>query len=267
MRGTASATAPARALLLAVGLGVVTALGAGCARVAPPPGGPPDTTPPEVVSTVPVDGATRVDRDTDIRLEFSEEMNRVSAERELSVAPPVELRNHSWDGRTLVARPVGELPDSTTFTVRVAKSARDYHDVAMETPFELTFSTGSVIDTGVIEGVVTMLGENLPGVTVWACRGGVRTEGDFVMPCRYAAVTGEAGDFVISGVAESERPYTLLAFVDSDGDGVYSVSGETGIIAETVAVIDGPGVSASGVRIEIPSLTEGPGPGETGEEE
>ena len=77
---------------------------AGCARVGPPGGGPEDTTPPEIVSTEPADGATEVTRDASLRLVFSEDMDRVSAERAFSVEPGLEFRNLRWDGDVLVAR-------------------------------------------------------------------------------------------------------------------------------------------------------------------
>ena len=89
-------------------LALALALISGCARVGPPTGGPADSTPPEVVTTVPEDGVTGVGRDTEIRIEFSEEMNRVSVERSFSIAPDVKLRNPRWDGTAFVARPAAK---------------------------------------------------------------------------------------------------------------------------------------------------------------
>ncbi len=227
------------------------ALISGCARVGMPSGGPEDSTPPEVVTTTPENGATWEKRDTRITIEFSEEMKRLSVEHGFSIEPAVKLRNLRWDGATLVARPVTELPDSTTFVVRIAESALDYHGVAIEAPFVLMFSTGGTLDTGVISGAVSMMGEGVPGATVWACRRSVSTVGGVVRSCRYATVTAADGTFRFVGVAASERPYVLLAFVDTNEDNVYSVREETGLIADTAALIDVPGATAAGIQIEL----------------
>ncbi len=241
--GRGRAYAPALALALA--------FISGCARVGLPPGGPEDSTPPKVVSTVPENGATGTGRDTKITIGFSEEMNRLSVERGFSIEPTVKLRNLRWDGTALVARPVTELPDSTTFVVRIPESALDHHGVAIEEPFVLMFSTGGTLDTGVISGAVSMMGEGVPGATVWACRRSVSTVGGVVRSCRYATVTAADGTFRFVGVAASERPYVLLAFVDTNEDNVYSVREETGLIADTAALIDGPGATAAGIQIEL----------------
>ncbi|MFH1865553.1 MAG: Ig-like domain-containing protein [Candidatus Eisenbacteria bacterium] len=252
---------------LATALVFAAGLVAGCARVGPPTGGPTDSTPPEVTATVPESGATGVGRDIEIRLAFSEEMTRVAVERGFSIEPGIDLKNLRWDGHTLVARPASELPDSTTFTVRIADSVADYHGVAMGTPFVLMFSTGGSLDTGVISGAVSMLGEGVAGATVWACRRAVTTDGGAIRGCRYAALTDTDGRFRISGVAASERPYVLLAFIDGDEDGVYSVREETGRIADAAALIDGADAVAAGIQIELADGLEGDSPEGAWEEE
>ncbi|MFH1690191.1 MAG: Ig-like domain-containing protein [Candidatus Eisenbacteria bacterium] len=265
--GSARMAVPVRTVGLLTALVAAAGLMVGCARVGPPTGGPADSTPPEVTATVPESGATGVGRDIEIRLAFSEEMTRVAVERGFSIEPGVDLKNLRWDGHTLVARPASELPDSTTFTVRVADSVEDYHGVAMETPFVLVFSTGGTLDTGVISGAVSMFGEAVAGATVWACLRAVTTEGGIVGSCRYAALTDTDGRFLISGVAASERPYVLLAFIDSDDDDVYSVREETGRIADAAALIDGADAVAAGIQIELADGLEGDAPAGAWEEE
>lgn len=236
----------------ALALAALAALAASCARTGPPGGGPEDTTPPEVVSTHPEEGATGVARDTVVRIAFSEEMRRVSVERALSVAPDTVSMTLSWEGRALLARPRRALPDSTTLVLTLGESAQDYHGVPLGAPFVLAFSTGPSVDTGVISGTVTSLGEPVAGAVVWACRRPPGTgPAGLLEPCRYSAVTAEDGAFRIERVAASDRPYTLVAFVDGNGDGGYSVREERGVIADAAALIVEPGATALGIHIEL----------------
>ncbi len=128
------------------------------------------------------------------------------------------------------------------------------------------FSTGRSLDTGVISGTVSMSGEGVAGATVWACRRALTTEGGVIRSCRYAALTDGDGGFTISGVAASELPYSLLAFIDSDEDNVYPVREETGRIADVAALIDGTDAVATGIQIELAGGLEADSPAGAWEE-
>ncbi len=224
----------------------------GCARTAPPGGGPADSTPPVVTATEPSDGATLVDADTEIRIAFSEEMKRVTVERAFSLAPRVALDNLRWIGRALVALPTDALPDSTTFVVTIDETAQDYHGVAIETTHVFSFSTGERLHTGRISGRVSMGGQPVAGAAVWACRGPVTPDAEGrITSCGYTTVSAEDGTFLIAGVRETAVPYTLLAFADGDGDDAYSVGDETGKISDAAAVVDEPGREATGVELVL----------------
>jgi hypothetical protein len=227
----------------------------GCARTAPPGGGPADTTPPFVESTTPADGDTLVDPGTAVQIDFSEEMDRVSVERAFSVSPPVLFGRTDWRGKSFVARPSESLPDSTTFIVVINETARDYHGVAVEGPFSILFSTGRTIDTGVISGTVVSSNAPVAGATVWACVSPPAPNGlGQITPCHYQARTTPDGTFRITNVRASATPYTLFAFVDLNGDGVCSVDGEPGSVGEQPALIDEEGTEASGLVIELPGV-------------
>ena len=248
-------------------LAAAAKLAAGCARVGMPGGGPADTTPPLVVSSAPQQAAKGVALDTMIRLEFSESMNRVNVERGFSIAPPTALKNFAWEGDALVVRPQAALPESTTFVVRLAETADDYHGVKMDSAFVLTFSTGPTVDTGVVGGEVAIAGEPVPGATVWVCRRSLRAQSGEIERCRYEATTGPDGAFIVNGVAARELPYTVVAFLDVDEDGVYSVREEAGAIAAVEARITEPGAEATGIKIEIVDPLDEGAPTGSGEEE
>jgi len=230
----------------------VPVLAAGCARPGPPGGGPADSTPPAVVATVPAAGAVQVGPLTRIEIEFSEEMNRDSVERAVAVTPPVLLRNFSWKGRTLIAEPREALPDSTTFVVRIGDAARDYHDVGLASEYTLAFSTGASVDRGVIAGLVTAADETEVRATVWACpRPAPPDTVRSVDPCGYVTTARPDGSFRIGNVKALETPYSIIAFVDQDGDGRYSPRTEAGVIEGGVALVRASGDSVGGIVLPL----------------
>lgn len=248
-RGGLPRPAPSGAALAAL---CVALAAFGCAKTGPPGGGPVDSTPPEVTSTVPVQGETLVDRESAVRIEFSEEMTRQTVERALETVPELDLKNLRWEGRTLVAAPETALPESSTVVVRIAASAQDYHGVEMAEPFSLAFSTGVSVDAGTIEGAVFMDSEPVPGATVWVCQEmNEPDEEGRLSACGLAGVTGEDGSFRIENVGASESPYLVTAFLDENGNGAYDTRTEPGSPGETAAAVESAGATAAGLVVEI----------------
>ncbi len=242
----------------------LAAVGAGCAKPGPPGGGPPDEQPPEVVSTRPADAATMVDTDSELEIEFSEEMNRPSVERSLAIVPDVGRLDMSWKGRTLFVDPAESFPESTTVVVEIASSAQDYHNVASGRPFSFAFSTGPSMDSGIISGIVTAGGDPMEGAVVWACAGAALADSTGVVrPCGYGTSSGEDGTFTIRRVRPTATPYTIVAFMDANGDRRYAPSSETGGVLDDAAFVESQGDSVGGLVVPI----EPPPPGENGPEE
>lgn len=258
----AGRTLPRPALRGLCALAVLAA--AGCARVAPPGGGPQDETPPEVISTTPVDGATDVPLSTEVSIEFSEEMSRSSAERALSITPPVGTTRFRWRGPALSASFDEELPDSTTFVVTLGEGATDYHGVVAGAPFRFAFSTGPTLDDGIIEGRVERRGEPAAGALVWACTGPAAPDTlGRLLQCGYATRAGDDGRFRFDHVRPAGAPYALVAFLDESGDGRYDPVGELGTVLETAAALAAQGDSVGGLVMELGS----PDGGSAGEEQ
>jgi hypothetical protein len=224
----------------------------GCAKTGMPGGGPRDTEPPVVVSTVPADRSAGVDRSTDITIEFSENMNRTSVERSVTIEPQVPLGRLTWEGDVLTARPDTLLPDSTTFMVSVGDGARDHHGVDMREPFRFAFSTGYDVMAGIISGTVTFEGAPVPDAVVWACPEAVAADSlGLVSPCEYETVTNDTGAFMFRNVRTRSRRYGLVAFVDGDGDRRYDTTSEKGWIDYAGASLDTPGDSLGGIELRL----------------
>ncbi len=195
-----------------------------CAEIAPPPGGPVDTIPPEVVSALPPDGTLNVPIDTGVVIEFNEYMNRASVEEALMLQPDPGSYSIKWKRRSLRIGFDMNLLDETTYLVSIEPMARDAHGVFLERRFAIGFSTGDSLAAGVVEGVV--LDER--GVVKNAVAALFNlVEGDSVpVEPSYRAVAGEDGVFSFKNLVDGD--YVLAAWEDRDGNRIWEESIERG---------------------------------------
>ena len=191
---------------------LVCLLNAGCARRAPPSGGPPDLIAPRLLSAAPDSGAARVALDGPLSVTFSESMEPRSTEEAVSLAPRVNIRQRRWKGRTLTLIPAEALKAHQTYTIIVGTSARDRHGNPMETGAAIPFSTSDSFPPGRLEGEIQAVGFGAPGTYLWVYEAGHApdsTARDFDA----VGVTDLTGHFRISGLPVPRR-YQLWGFAD-----------------------------------------------------
>lgn len=123
-----------------------------CATPVSPTGGPPDRTPPEIVSTTPAVGTTNFTGD-EVRFEFSEFPDRNSVRQNVSIEPNIGIQYEvNFRRKTAVIEFSSELPENTTILVKLGSDVADTRRNAIGSSFDLAFSTGPVIDEGRITG-------------------------------------------------------------------------------------------------------------------
>jgi len=100
-------------------------LAAACARIEPPPGGPPDERPPRILRVEPAPGSVDQPGDVAVRIVFDEHVDRASTVADLIVSPPPPggLRTR-WSGRALKIRFGGELPPDRSHRRRLSAWTR-----------------------------------------------------------------------------------------------------------------------------------------------
>jgi uncharacterized protein (DUF2141 family) len=121
-----------------------------CANPQPPSGGPQDTIPPFVLDYFPADRAIDF-KDNRIILKFSKYMDKSSVMENIAISPETRL-GFDWSGKELEITLKDTLDKNTTYSLNLGT---DYFDLLKNKPrqaFSLTFSTGIVIDTGIIKG-------------------------------------------------------------------------------------------------------------------
>ncbi|WKZ21454.1 MAG: Ig-like domain-containing protein [Candidatus Brocadiaceae baterium WH-1] len=128
-----------------------------------------DTTPPEVIGTSPVDGATGVGVNSVIMATFSEAMDAGS------ITTSTFLVNDgisniggtvSYSGTTATFTPSGPLAHSTTYTATITTGVRDVEGNAMVANYTWSFTTTAMVDTTPPEVIGTSPVDGATGVGV-----------------------------------------------------------------------------------------------------
>ena len=193
-----------------------------CARQMPPPGGPPDKTPPRVIDTVPADDSVRVGLDTPIRIRFSEGMDRRSVERALFISPQgSEEPDFRWRGDVLEIRLPDGLQAERTYLITVGQESADEWRNRMRSSYSFGFATGDRLNRGELNGRVLKSKEERGQVFVWAYDlSGVTAPDPGRDRPTYVTQPDETGHFVLPRLGSGN--YRIFAFGDQNNDRTYS---------------------------------------------
>ena len=136
-----------------VGVGVL-----GCAGASPPPGGPEDHAPPQLIRVTPDTNAVNVKAEN-VTFQFDETINdRGSGAQELSrrflISPSRGALRVSWHRSRIEVRPNDGFRPNTAYSVSLLPGLSDLRGNAMKSGAKVVFSTGPTIPSGVINGTV-----------------------------------------------------------------------------------------------------------------
>lgn len=139
----------------AVFAGLMSALLVACATQVAPSGGPEDKLPPRVAGVYPAPNTTNHPNELMVKLEFDEWINASIPRSAVSISPPIDKKlRFEVSGKSLVLTSRAVLDTGTTYTVTFAGGIKDLHGNALAKPFQVVFSTGSVIDSLTVSGRV-----------------------------------------------------------------------------------------------------------------
>jgi hypothetical protein len=179
---------------------------AGCAHVEPPPGGPDDRIPPEVVGTRPAEDAIVPGYAGPVVFQFSERISEQRVAESVIVSPrtsPVEVRHGREEIRVALRR--GWQP-GMIYHVTLLPAISDLFGNALGEPVSLVFSTGPPIPETQVSGRVV---DRLTGAPDAEARvEAIRTTDSLV----YAVPTDTAGRFRADRIPEGE--YLIRAYRD-----------------------------------------------------
>lgn len=230
----------------------------GCANQLPPGGGPLDTAPPEIVEVYPTNGTTNFTDDY-FELDFSEYVDKRSLKDAIFISPQIEGDLElNWSGHSVSVYFPAALKKDITYNVTIGTDLVDYNNKnRMAEAFTFSFSTGSKIDNGIIEGNV--YSEKPSGLMIFA----YKVNGDTINPVKrkadYVSQVGEKGNFKLSGLAF--QTYRVFAVQDEYRDFLFQPDQDLiGVpfsdvtLSETDTLINGLNFSLSKIDTISPRL-------------
>jgi uncharacterized protein (DUF2141 family) len=193
-----------------------------CAKQMPPPGGPPDRTPPTVIWTQPSADTTQVTLDSRIRVRFSERMDRRSVERSVFVSPrssgTPELRLR---GDLLEIRLPGGLRAQRTYIVTLGAECSDESRNRMTSSHSFAFATGSQLNRGRVEGRVEQVRARGVQTYVWVYDLETSDQPDpGIAEAAYVTQPGADGRYDFPRLGPGR--YRVFAVGDRDRDRAYT---------------------------------------------
>lgn len=195
----------------------------GCASIGNPSGGPRDEDPPRFVRANPAPGSVNVDTtNSSINIDFNELVNVKDAFSKVVLSPPTKNTPRvSTRGRRIVVNITDTLLSNTTYTIDFGDAIEDNNEANKLSGFAYTFSTGPVIDSLRIGGMVLGAEDLEPQQGVFVGAYISKEDSAFIrMPFERLARTDEYGRFIIRGLQDTT--YRLFALKDLDNDKHYA---------------------------------------------
>ncbi len=194
-------------------------LGAACATIEAPRGGPEDKTPPRLTAAWPESGTVGLGDVRELRFTFGEKVDPRPATRLIRTYPPLTVERTAWEGRR-TARVVlaAPLPPDTVIVVEVPAGLPDAHRVASKAGRVWAIATDDSLPGGEIGGSLVLGGKAVrqgvvellpawPETLVWSRR-----------PVLRRADTDSLGRFRFPWLYAPGGPWLLHAWVDANND-------------------------------------------------
>ncbi|MDE6562027.1 MAG: Ig-like domain-containing protein [Muribaculaceae bacterium] len=193
----------------------------GCASIGNPSGGARDEDPPRFVRANPSPGSVNVDP-SNIYIDFNELVNVKEAFQKVVLSPPgASTPRVSTRGRRVVVNITDTLLPNTTYTIDFGDAIEDNNEANKLSGFAYTFSTGPVLDSLRISGMVIGAEDMEPQQGVFVGAYISKEDSAFTkMPFERLSRTDEYGRFIIRGLQDTT--YRLFALKDLDNDKHYA---------------------------------------------
>lgn len=210
----------------------------GCANPSPPSGGPRDTVPPEIQSSLAA--RTLNMQESEVSFTFSEWVDRESFAKAFSITPSLATEI-SWSGKEVVVEFQDSLQPETTYVLDISPSLRDLRGNKLHSSYSLPFSTGSIIDSMYVSGHVVSEFANTK-VFLYDARIDLASL-DSIVP-EYKQTVNRDGTFTFQAL--KNKPYTIVVVDDVYGDNYTTPVVDAATLGEKVEVMPSESLSIAG---------------------
>lgn len=204
-----------------------------CARQTSPTGGPKDTIPPVLKTSIPQQGKTQYDAQY-IELVFNELVALNNPREQILITPDINKKYKATAKKNkVVIQLENPLKENTTYTFNFRESI---HDITEKNPvrnLKLAFSTGKYIDSLSIAGTVYDLQKDEPLKDATVAIYAQDTFNIFNHRPSYVTRTNDKGDFILENLKDGA--YKIYAFDDKNKNlQVDSKNESYGFLADSI---------------------------------
>jgi uncharacterized protein (DUF2141 family) len=188
-----------------------------CANQGSPSGGPRDTIPPTLISSLPTNKSLNY-QERVFQFEFDERINADQLKTKLNITPLTENKFTVYIKKNILnIKFENPFEDSTTFTFNFADAVGDITEKNPVVNFTYAFSTGPIIDSIFVKGTVKDLYNNeLQKEILIALYSIEDTLNLFTGKPRYFTKTDKEGNYQIENIKTGY--YKIYAFEDKDNN-------------------------------------------------
>jgi len=203
-------------LTIAVGLLLVA-----CASIGSPEGGPRDYTPPQVVKSSPQPGALNF-KGQKVEINFDEIINLKDQQKKVIISPsPKTQPLIRTVGKKVTVEFREPLEENTTYVIDFSNAIEDNNESNQLDGYAFAFSTGDVIDTLAVSGIVLRANDLEPMQHVLVGLHSNLDDTAFTnVPLERVSRTNDRGKFTIRNL----KPGTYHVFALNDMDGDYRMA-------------------------------------------
>lgn len=206
-----------------------------CANMASPTGGLYDVTPPKLLKANPPNNALNVNKKI-IEFEFDENVKiEKPAEKVIITPPQISMPVIKSVGRKARVELVDDLHENTTYTIDFTDAIVDNNEGNPLENFSHSFSTGDVLDTLAVSGVVLSAFDLEPAQGIYVGMHSNLEDSAFTnVPFLRISRTDSRGKFTVRGLAPGE--YKIYALKDDNRDYKYDNPQETIAFLDSIIV-------------------------------
>lgn len=142
-------------------------------------------------------------------------------------SPPLKHKvEYSLHGKKLRLQIADTLRENTTYTFSFGNAIKDLNEGNPQSEFKYVFSTGGILDSQVVQGVLTDAFTNNPKSGIMVAMYAANTPDSIFMqePPYYYGTTDESGHYTIENIAPGE--YKIFGIQDADFNYIWSGAGE-----------------------------------------